>query len=103
MPKVTDSIVLSIPTGTTGTITGPDLVNDKGARGAHVVVRITGNAGRARKDRASQSYFTILASAALTAVATTLYRVFPMATPAANLVAKRRPAGRIEAADHRER
>lgn len=64
-----------------------------GCRGIKVVVDITAiTAGSLTvtikgKDPVSGKYFTILASAALAAVATTVLTVFPAATPAANVTA----------------
>jgi hypothetical protein len=93
--KTTYSGKLAVPAGTTGAITGPDLQNNFGERGIQVVVDITVNAGGLGattvtiegKDRASGKYYPLLASAALSAVATTVLRVFPQAVAVANLVA----------------
>lgn len=76
------------------TVNGSDLENI-GASGCHVVIDITAITGTSPtatftlegKDDASLKYYTILASAALTATGTTVLRVFPGATVAANLVA----------------
>ena len=73
---------------------GSDQTNRRG-HGLLVVVDITALTGTAPtltvtiqgKDTASGKYFTILASAALAAVATTVLRVYPGLTAAANLVA----------------
>lgn len=66
-----------------------------GWRGLKVVIDITANAGGLGsatvtiqgKDKASGKYYTILQSAALAAVATTVLTVFPGAAVAANLSA----------------
>ena len=63
--------------------------------GIKVVVDITVNAGGLGattvtiegKDKASGKYYTLLASAALSAIATTVLTVFPKATAVANLTA----------------
>jgi hypothetical protein len=66
-----------------------------GCKGVQVVVDVTVNAGGLGsitvtiegKDVVSGKYYTLLASAALTGVATTVLRVYPALTAAANLVA----------------
>jgi hypothetical protein len=71
MPKRNFSGALAIPAGTTGAITGPDLVNTEGAAGVVVVVNVTVNAGGLGaltcviegKDYLSRTYYTLLASA----------------------------------------
>lgn len=69
---------------------GPDMVNYN-ARGLHLVIDITTfTAGSITitiqgKDPVSGKYYNILTSAALAAVATTVLRVYPNATIAANL------------------
>lgn len=73
---------------------GADLVNTN-ARGLKLVIDITALAGTSPtltvtiqgKDPVSGKYFTILASAALAAVATTVLTVYPGLTAAANVVA----------------
>lgn len=68
-------------------------VEDNGAKYAHLVIDITAyTAGSLTVtvqgyDPASQKKYTILASAALAAVATTVLRIGPALTAAANLVA----------------
>jgi hypothetical protein len=77
-----------------GTTTSPDQANVNG-RGVKVVVDITvlGGTGPTLtvtiqgKDAASGKYYTILASAALAAVATTVLTVYPGLVAAANLTA----------------
>jgi len=70
-----------------------DLVN-RSARGLHLIIDMTVEPGVDTvtftiegKDPLSGKYYTILASAALTAVATTVLKVYPGLTVAANLVA----------------
>lgn len=73
---------------------GPDLDNMSG-NSAHVVIDITSITGTTPtatftvqgKDPTSGKYYTILASTALNAVATTVLRIGPSLTAAANLVA----------------
>lgn len=70
----------------------PDLENLSGTA-AHVVIDITAITGTTPsmtvtvegKDPISGKYYPILVSAALAAVATTVLRIFPAATAAANL------------------
>jgi hypothetical protein len=70
---------------------GLDQINATG-RGLVLVIDITAFAGTSvtftlqGKDPASGKYYTIIASAALAAVATTVLRVYPGLTAAANLV-----------------
>jgi hypothetical protein len=80
--------------GATTSANGPDYAN--GAfRGIKVVVDLTVNGGGLGsitvtiegKDAASGKYYTLLASAALTAVATTVLTVFPGAPATANVSA----------------
>lgn len=69
--------------------------NNMGARGIKLVVDITAITGTSPtltvtlqgKDTASGKYYTILASAALSAVATTVLEVFPGAAVSANVSA----------------
>lgn len=78
----------------TASANGPDVDNLSG-RAAHITIDITAITGTAPtatftvqgKDALSGKYYTILASAALNAVATTVLRVGPGLTAAANLVA----------------
>lgn len=72
--------------------TGDDQIN-LGHRGLHCVIDITAVAGSPSltftlqgKDRVSGKYYTLLASAALTGTGTTVLRVYPDLTAAANLV-----------------
>lgn len=73
---------------------GADLLN-YGGRGLHLTIDITVLGGTTPtltvtiqgKDPVSGKYYTILASAALAAVATTVLRVYPGLVAAANLVA----------------
>jgi hypothetical protein len=80
-------------TDVTASATGADLEN-LGNTYAHVIINITAltGAGTATftvqgKDTVSGSYYTILASAALATTATTVLRIGPGLTAAANLVA----------------
>lgn len=74
------------------TILGGDMLNPMGA-GLLVILDITAQAGGTPsvtvtiegKDPSSGKYYTILASAALASVATTVLRVYPGLVPAANL------------------
>lgn len=75
------------------TVNGTDLDNF-GATGCHIIIDITAISGTSPTatftlqgfDSASGKYYTIIASAALNAVATTILRVYPGLTAAANLV-----------------
>lgn len=70
------------------------LINSRG-KALHLVVDVTANPGTLgsitvtiqAKDPVSGKFYTLLASAAITAVGTTVYRVGPALTAAANLVA----------------
>jgi hypothetical protein len=80
-------------TARTATNNSGDLVN-RSARGLHLIIDMTVEPGVDTvtftiegKDPLSAKYYTILASAALTAVATTVLKVYPGLTAAANLVA----------------
>lgn len=81
-------------TNVTASVNGQDIVNDEG-RAAHVVIDITSITGTAPtatftvqgKDPISGQYYTILASAALAAAGTTVLKIGPSLTAAANLVA----------------
>ncbi len=75
-----------------GTVNSPDQQNVNG-RGCHLVIDITIAGGTPTltvtiqgKDPVSGKYYTILTSAALAAVATTVLRVYPNLTPSANLI-----------------
>lgn len=78
----------------TATVIGADQKNDV-HRGILVAVDVTAVPGVAPslvvtiegKDRESGKYFTLLTSAAITAVGTVLLRVYPGLTPVANLTA----------------
>lgn len=78
----------------TASANGNDIEN-LGSTGAHVVIDITAISGTSPtatftvegKDEVSGKYYTILASAALTAVGTTVLKIYPGLTAAANSVA----------------
>ena len=81
-------------TGQTTTTNSGDLDSISGSVGVFVVdiTAFTGTTPTAvflveGKDPASGKYYTILQSAALVGVGTTILRVFPGGTPAANLIA----------------
>jgi len=76
----------------TATVSSADITN-LGGRGIHVVLDVTVDPASASivltiegKDPASDNYYTILTSAAVTSVSTNIYRVHPDLTPAANLI-----------------
>ncbi len=78
----------------TAALNTPDQTNAARATGIVLVVDITAITATPLvtftlqgKDPVSGKYYTILASAALAAVSTTVLKVFPGATPAANLAA----------------
>lgn len=78
----------------TATVASADQYNPDGWRGLHLVIDATAITATPSvvftiqgKDPVSGQYYTILASAAVTAVSTTVLRVFPGATAAANTVA----------------
>lgn len=89
-----DALVLFGSVARTATENGTDQ-NGRGARYLHVVIDVTVVPGSApslvvtiqAKDPASGKYYTILASAALVGVGTTILRVGPALTAATNLVA----------------
>jgi hypothetical protein len=87
-------IVALSDTLATASKTGGDNDNQSGRRSAIVVIDITAvTSGTATftlegKDSVSGKYYTILASAALGAVATTVLRVDPNLTASANTIAK---------------
>lgn len=70
-------------------------LDNTGASGAHIVIDITAITGTTPTatftvegyDPVSGKYYTLLASAALNATGTTVLRIFPGATVAANLAA----------------
>ena len=77
----------------TATVSSADQ-NNVGYSGLHVVIDATVDPGTASvtftvegKDPVSGEYYTLLASAAVASVSTTVLRVFPGATAAANTVA----------------
>jgi len=77
----------------TASVNSADLKN-RSARGLHLIIDMTVEPGADTvtftiegKDPLSGKYYTILVSAALTAVATTVLKVYPGLTVAANLVA----------------
>ena len=77
----------------TATVNSPDITNWVG-KGAHVVIDVTADPSTASvtftiqgKDETSGVYYTILASAAIAAVGTTVLKVYPGLTAATNTVA----------------
>ena len=77
----------------TATVNGSDNINE-GGRGLHVVIDCTAAAATPSvvftiqgKDEVSAKYYTLLASAAITGTGTTVLRVYPGLTAAANTVA----------------
>lgn len=91
---VRDLGALVTHTAASAGVNGADQLNFK-ARGVKIVVDITALAGTSPtltvtlqgKDIASGKYYTILASAALAAVGTTVLTVYPSAATAANVSA----------------
>ena len=91
--QTTQSAIITHTAAATG-VNGLDINNGYG-RGILIFVDITALTGTAPtltvtlqgKDPVSGKYYTILASTALAAVATTVLRVFPGLTAAANLIA----------------
>ena len=78
----------------TATVTSDDIVAPREARGLRVVIDVTAVTATPSvvftiraKDPASGKYVTLLASAAITAVGTTVLVVYPGTTAAANAVA----------------
>lgn len=77
----------------TATLQSSDITNYN-AKGLHLVINVTAASATPSvvftiqgKDALSSAYYTILASAAITGTGTTVLRVFPGATAAANLAA----------------
>lgn len=89
-----DTAALITHTAASAGVNGADQTNASG-RSINLVIDITAITGTSPtltvtlqgKDAASGKYYTILASAALTAVGTTVLTVFPGATAAANVAA----------------
>jgi hypothetical protein len=83
---------LAIPAGATTTQTSPDFQNP-GARGVKVVLNMTvvgtGSVTLSiqGKDKVSNSYYTLLAGAAVTTNTMNIYTVFPQAPATANVSA----------------
>lgn len=78
----------------TATVSSADITN-LGGEGITVVLDVTASAATPSitlkiegKDDLSGKYYTILESAAVTGTSTNVYRVHPMLTAAANLIAK---------------
>jgi len=91
-PPQTQQGALTIAAGSTATVTGPDMVNQS-ARGVKVVV-VTTVIGTGSitltiqgKDPGSNTYYTLLASAAIVTNTTGIYTVYPGLTAAANVTA----------------
>lgn len=89
----TKGALITLAAAGAGTSQSPDQINQYG-KGIKVVIDITVVGGAPTltvtiqgRDRASGKYFTILASAALTAVGTTVLTVYPGLTASANVVA----------------
>lgn len=79
----------------TAAINSPDFHNNNGSNGIHLVIDVTDIHGVTPgitatiqgKDPISGKYYTILASASIVAVSTTVIKVFPGAPVAANVSA----------------
>lgn len=84
------SVVLLKQTGTTATVSGTKQTS-AGRRSAHFIINITAGAALSIVfkiqgwDQGSDTFYDILASAALTGAGQTVLKVFPGATAAANL------------------
>lgn len=85
--------LLTLAAQGTGTVNGTDQSNPS-QRGLHLVIDITAVGGTPTltvtiegKDPTSGKYYTILASAALSAVATTVLKVYPALAASANVAA----------------
>lgn len=81
----------------TATPTAQDIRNPKGYKGVHLTIDVTAITATPSvvftiqgKDTLSGKYYTILASAAITGVGTTVMRVYPDLAAVANLVANDR-------------
>lgn len=92
-PDVFAPITLFASAARTASANSADFGNE-GYRGVHVVIDATAATATPSvvftiegKDPVSGKYYTILASAAVTGISTTVLRVFPGATAAANTVA----------------
>lgn len=93
MTNYNQSVTIFGSTARTATTNGDDQIND-GGKGLHCVIDCTADPGTASvtftiqgKDVVSGKYYTILASAAITGVGTTVLRVYPGLTAAGNTVA----------------
>lgn len=88
------AVVTALSATGAGTVNGADQTN-LSSRGLHLAIDITAITGTTPtltvtiqgKDAVSGKYYTILASAALSATGTTILRVYPGLTAAANTVA----------------
>lgn len=83
-----------LASGSRGAVNSPDVAMKLGTfRGLHLIVNVTAGSGFSLtftlqgKDPITGVYYTILASAALVATGTTVLRVYPGLTAAANLTA----------------
>lgn len=92
-PITTSDVTVFASAARTETVNGSDNTNTS-ARGLHLVIDCTAVTATPSvvftiqgKDAVSGKYYTILASAAITGTGTTVLRVFPGGTAAANLVA----------------
>ena len=92
-PRYNQTTTIFASAARTATVNGDDLKNDVG-KGVHVVIDSTAVGVTPStvftiqgKDDVSGKYYTILASAAVTTVSTTVLRVYPGLTAAANTVA----------------
>lgn len=91
--NVNTGALITLAAAGAGTTNGGDQTNI-GGKGLHLTIDITAVGGTPTltvtiqgKDSASGKYYTILASAALSAVATTVLRVYPGLTASANVTA----------------
>lgn len=92
--NVDSGALITLAAQAAGTVTSADQTNS-GARGLKLVIDITAITGTSPtlivtiqgKDPASGKYYTILASAALAAVATTVLTVYPSQAVSANVSA----------------
>lgn len=92
MMNYNESVTIFASAARTATVNGDDQIND-GGKGLHVVIDCTADPGTASvvftvqgKDEVSAKYYTIIASAAITGTGTTVLRVYPGLTAAANTV-----------------
>jgi len=93
MPTINDNTVLLESAERTETTTSRDVTNT-GARGLHLIIDVTAVTDTPTitvtlqgKDEVSGKYYTLLTSAGISTVSTTVLRLYPGLTASANVIA----------------